>query len=162
MNDDKAFVRAYWVGFLVIGVVLLGLAAFFASDANAQSFWNWGGAGDDSEMVCTIGGEVVDCPGGPPTAAETFWNKLIHAAGVVVFAILVLLARAPWIQKFTVPHRDLDEIIENEMKLKFKTKAAKRPALTEAESRAVAAMTWKNTISYAVIVLGGVWVMMGL
>jgi len=128
-------------------------------DARAQGFF---GLGVESEMVCTVDGEVVDCPGEPPTAMETVENKIVHATGILIFLALVLLARAPGVRELIVPHRDLDDILEKELKEKFASRAAKRPTLTDAESRVASALAWKNTLSYVVVVWAGVWVLVAL
>jgi len=139
---------------------LLGLLFLVMSlDAQGQGFF---GLGMDGEMVCTVDGEVVDCPGGPPGPMETVENKIVHASGILIFLALVLLARAPGVRELIVPHRDLDDIMEKELKRKFSSRASKRPTLTDAESRVAAALAWKDTLSYVVVVLAGVWVLVAL
>jgi len=158
MNKE---VRERKIDALVVLVALVVFLYFYTESANAQGFFGLG-ADSASEMVCTVDGEVVDCPGEPPTAMETVENKIVHATGILIFLALVLLARAPGIRELIVPHRDLDDILEKELKEKFASRAAKRPTLTDAESRVASALAWKNTLSYAAVVLAGVWVLVAL
>ncbi|MCY4258799.1 MAG: hypothetical protein OXC91_00860 [Rhodobacteraceae bacterium] len=149
----------WWTVYFVLSTMALVLL-IRAVPAHAQDFFGWGGGA--AEMVCTIDGDVVDCPGGPPTGGETFGNKLIHWGGFGLFLIFAAIIRAPFIRALSVPHRDAADLAEAEIKRKLSAKVAPNRVLTEGEHRVLAAMIWKDAISYAAILLGGAWVMVAL
>lgn len=143
-----------WAVVILIAAVTL-LYFVITGTADAQ-FFGFGGGSDD--MVCTIDGEPVDCPT-DPSMAEAHEDKLTHALGAVYLIVGILLLRlVPVLRALVSPHYPVGEAFEKVLCKRYGNPNTKAK-MSDAESRAFVAMTVKDTLSYAVVVLAMAWVM---
>ena len=145
---------------LVACFTLIVLSFIYSINADAATsddtffgLFNYGG--QSTAMECYVDGEQVDCPGGKQRAGEIIENKLTHAVGFLIFVLLVALTRAPFIRQLIVPHHNVTELFEKNLK----DCLLKEQEVSDAEYSVFKYMVAKDIVSYAVVIIGGVYIL---
>ena len=135
-------------GWLIFGgiMAIILILLIIGEPANAQGFLGFGGS------------EEVE-PGGVPWWAA-FQTKIVHALGALFFIAIAVLVRMV-LRPFLLPHRDLADEMEQVLKARYQNENTKRE-VTDAESRVISALVWKDTLSFISVMGAIAWIMVAL